>query len=163
MKKKVQDEQQDDVPSLLDIDQDSLDEEWMGQSKLYYSHAAQLAEARFQWAEAKTELEVLEAELGSKVREDPGEFGLDKITEKGVESAVLQTREYQKAVTKVNRKKYEVDVLEAAVTALEHRKRALEGLVTLYGLNYWSEPRVKGLAKEEFDDLKKKTVRRRGK
>lgn len=92
-----------------------------------------------------------------------------KITETTVKNAVTSDREVQKARSAIIEAKHEVDVLSAAVSALDQRKRALENLVTLHGQSYFSTPSVRNLepqartaAAEKIEETGKKAARSRG-
>ena len=47
--------------------------------------------------------------------------------------------------------KHKVDVLQVVVDALDHRKKALENLVTLHGMSYFASPKA---PKEIRNDVK---------
>lgn len=140
--------------SFIEIDKNNLDEEWLRQPKLYHSYALRLADAKDTLTRTKAELELVTAEVSMRVRLHPDDFSLPKITDSSVESAVLKTAEYKKALLQFHKAKHEVDVLEAAVSALEHKKRALENLVILEGRDYWAEPRAPKGHKEDIDKMK---------
>lgn len=135
---------------FLEIDQHALDKEWLSQPKKVFKYAQDLAHARKTLDEAKTELDLAEAELDKTIRNDPGEFGIEKLTEKTVQAAIKEQKEYQAAQKELLEAKHAVDILAAAVNALEHRKRALESLVTLHGQQYFSSPSVKASSGEDM-------------
>lgn len=124
------------------IDEHNLIEEWRNQPKLYHDYAFQLANARLDYSEARTELEVTEAELDYFIRNDPVQYGVTKITEGSVEKTIKLQKEWQAKVSEVSKAKHKVDVLEAAVRTLEHRKAALDNFVTLYVREYYCSPKV---------------------
>lgn len=127
--------------SLFDLDQHRLDAEWVNQPKAYYEQALLLADARKVLEQAKAERDVVDAELDKDIRLHPTKYKLEKLTEPVIANTVLLQKEHQKAGTLVIGAKHAVDVLQAAVDALDHRKKALENLVHLFLSNYWSEPR----------------------
>lgn len=124
------------------IDEHNLIEEWRNQPKLYHDYASKLADARLDYAEARTELEVTEAELDYFIRSDPNQYGVNKVTEGSVDKTIKLQQEWKDKVSEVSKAKHKVDVLEAAVRTLEHRKSALDNFVTLYVREYYSSPRV---------------------
>jgi len=146
----------------LQIDENQLDTEWLNQPQLYYRYAAKAADARRDFDAAKDELEVTKAEVDQSIRSDPAKFGLTKLTEATVASAVIIQEEYQKAQENVRQARHRHDVYQAAVSALDHRRKALENLVTLFMANYFSKPRVPKGAEEDVDKMEKGSVRRRG-
>jgi hypothetical protein len=149
-------------PSPLAIDRDSLDEEWVNQPDLYHTHAVNLADARKALDEEKIELDVVKAELDKEIRESPADFGLEKTTETSIALTIVTQKRYKQQQQKVIDAKHHVDVLAAMVTALDHRKRALENLVDLHGQSYFASPRTTGEKGEAMREAEKRSVRRRG-
>lgn len=148
--------------SVFEIDENALDREWIAQPILFYQYAERLADARLELDEAKANFDLVGAECDYAVRSNPQVYDLDKVTERAVEKAVINQEEFQAAQRKVQKAKHKVDVLQAFVTALDHRKRALEKLVDLFGMNYYAKPEA-GTAesKETMSRVRKKSVRSR--
>lgn len=144
---------------FFEIDPNRLDEEWLRHPGLYHKHAIILADARQEYEQKKAELEVLAAEIDRAVRMTPSEFGLEKVTETVVANTVLIQSSYRKLQKEVIEAKHNVAVAEAAVSTMEHRKKALENYVQLRGMDYFSEPRAKGLVREKMDEEKKRRIR----
>lgn len=130
------------------IDINKLEKEWLNQPKLFFYWAERLAEARFEEDAAKQKLELVEAQLDASIRENSEEYDLIKVTDKAVEACLTRQATYQNALTGLNKAKRTTNILQAAVTALDQRKRALESLVALHGQNYFSTPRTRGEAAE---------------
>lgn len=129
--------------SVTVIDRDKLDEEWLGQAETFEKYARRLADARNEQSILKAEFELRIAELTAAVRINPSRFGLVKVTESGIEQAVILLKEYQEAQRAMIDASHKVDLLKAVVDAMEHRKRALENLVDLFKASYFSDPRVR--------------------
>lgn len=149
--------------SIFDVDLFRLDKEWTGQAKLYFRWAKKLAEARADLEEEKASLELTEATLDKQIREDPASFDVSKISEKAIASALLVCKKYQRAQEKHRKAQHKVNLLAAAVTALDHRKKALEKCVDLHGQNYFAEPRAKTDAGKAAADHNSKQEARRPK
>ncbi len=150
----------------LEIDEQSLDLEWLRQPNLYMEYAEQLVEAKMEEADVKNRLEVVTAELDNRVRNDPNLTGSSKVTEAGIKNWIIVQLEYQEALKEHNEVKNKVMLLEAAVKALEHRKKALENLVILLNAKYFAapkEPRDISREKERMSEITKtiKTQRKR--
>ena len=139
-------------PDFFQIDPNQLDVEWVAQPRLYHSYAKKLAAARQDLEQAKTALEITEADLAQKIRRDPSKFGLEKLTEGAIREVIVLSADFKAATTELIDAKHLVGVLEAAVTTLEHRKRALEKLVDLRLADYFSEPRTKSMGREARED-----------
>lgn len=150
----------DDDFSFFEIDQNLLDEEWIRQPQLYFEYAKRLADARRDHDQQKAALDVVVAELDKAIREDPEKFGIEKVSETAIKLAIVGRKKHKAAVQAVADAKHAVDVLQAVVNALDHRKRALENLVDLWAANYFSTPRASDeSAREVVQDLE---VRSRG-
>jgi Mg-chelatase subunit ChlI len=146
---------------FIQPDPDRLDREWIKQPGLYLKYAEKLADARKDFADAKAELEVVKAELSRDIRAMPETYGLKKVTESGIEGAVVLQKKHRLALETMNECKHRVDVLEAVVSALEHKKRALENLVTLHGQSYFATPRADGTGRESLEEDLKRSARKK--
>jgi hypothetical protein len=150
--------------SFLEIDQHALDEEWVNQPELFYRYAAEKAQADREVDEAKAELDITRAELDEKIREDPSEYGINKLSNPAVERALSRCKSYQQAVEALADAKYKAAILDAAVKALDQRKYALQSLVSLHGQNYFSTPRATDDDAKEFArDSERKATRKKHK
>lgn len=138
----ARDNDDEDLSDVLDLDELRLDEHWIEQPKLFFRHASNLAVARRDLKDLEDELGIVQAEVSRSIRDDPQRYGLSKVTEPAVKAAIPEHRRYVKQIKKINAAKHNVEILSAFVTALEHRKRALEKLVDLHGQNYFSVPRT---------------------
>lgn len=147
---------------FFEINPNRLDEEWLRHPKLYHKHAIILADARKEYEQKKAELEVLSAEIDRAIRSTPSEFGLEKITETVVANTILIQPPYRKLQKEVIEAKHDVAVAEAAVSTMEHRKKALENAVQLHLADYFSEPKARGSAREKMEEEKKRRIRNSG-
>lgn len=147
---------------IFDLDQNRLDEEWLGQSKLYMTYASQLADARAEWERAKASRDLVSAELDRDIRSNPDKYDLVKITEGGVEKTIITQRGFQTSNEAVIKAKHKVDLLQATVEALDHRKKSLEALVSLWIGSYFSDPKAPKEGREKVDEITKRNIRQRG-
>lgn len=132
-----------DYENDIRIDQDSLDLEWLDQPHLVLVYSKNLAFWKKQVEIAKQEMDLIKAELDKKIREDPFEYEISvKVTESVVLNTIISQPDYKKAYAKYIDAKYEHNIAQAAVDAVEHRKSALENLVRLYGQQYFAGPKV---------------------
>lgn len=145
----------------LDVrpDPNRLDDNWVEQPGLRLAYGRELADAKRKVAEANAELKVTECELELAVRSDPEKYGLAKSTEGAVKTVVPTLDEYRKAKRALIESQHDADVLDAVVSAIDHRKKALEDLVQLHCCGYFAEPRAPEGARERMDDVKKSKVR----
>jgi len=143
------------------IDVDNLDKEWTAQPSLYSKYAKATADARREMDEAKTKLDVTKAEVAVLARREPEKFGLSKITEASLSQIVECNLRVKGAMEEVMESRHHYEVLQAAVGAMDHKKKALESLVSLFLADYFSQPRAKGATKEKVEDMEKQSVRRK--
>lgn len=145
---------------IIELDPFRLDEEWVNQPKLYREYAEQLADARKDVEEAKAQLDLVEAELYAELSSNPEKYGLSKTTEASIRNAILQEVDYQEAQQVVIDAKHRVGQLDAVVTAIDHRKRALEKLVDLRLSEYYSEPKDTRSRSAVSDAAEKKVLQK---
>ncbi len=159
--------------SVSHIDKHDLDGELVSQPELYEEYATQLEEARADLEEAKNELKVRDddydvawAKADLAIRKHPGSFGLDKVTEPAIKSAIIIEPSVTQARQIVYSTREEVlrlqrihGALHAVVGALDYKKRSLEDLCKLKLANYYSEPRLpkgKEEIRSEIEDQKRR-------
>ena len=146
--------------SFLEIDKFALDEEWIKQPGLYFEWAERVASARQSLDLAKAQLDVKRAEVSLKVRSRKV-ADKAKPTEALINTMIETDLTYQEAQNKVIRLKHRVDVLSGMVTALDHRKKALENIVQLDGRQYFAQPVAKDRdAQDRMATAKQKAVLR---
>jgi len=154
----------------LAIDPNELDVQCAGQGELFFKWAEKSVEAKKEADQAKFRMEVLFSQLSNKARKDPASFGLEKLTEAGITTAVKISAEYQEAYEEWIDAKSAADMLGKAVEAMEQKKRMLEVLITLHGQQYFAGPSVPRNLVDAWNDkkearssnVKKKTkIRRR--
>ena len=130
-----------DYQKAVAIDPDKLDEEIFSQPGLYMQFSEIYARAERKKEKLKHKLEVLKSKLNYEVRIDPGAFGLSKIktiSNPVVDNAVQHNSEVRKLQEEIIQTNYEVNIIGAAITSLEHKKRMLEKAVDLYNGQYFS-------------------------
>lgn len=152
-----------DIPdeSIVDIDEDILDKEWLKQPKLYMRYALLLAEAKHNLAQAKADVDVVSADIELQIRSTPLDFGISgKATEGAVHAVLVTQKKYKVAVKNLLEAQHRVDMLNAVLRALEHRKDTLENLVYLHGQNYFSTPRARG--SKDIEETTKREARKVG-
>lgn len=125
----------------LAIDPAILDEEWLRHPQLFMQYSEELANAIEERDYAKDRLDVKKAELDADIRKDPDEYGISKVTEAVVAGTVAieiaeatETDEFRAANKRVA-------LLQGAVRAFEHRKKALENLVQLNIAGFFAGPK----------------------
>lgn len=159
-KQKNLENNQDD--NFLSVDELSLDKDWSIQARLAKKWHLKLAQARDKLDTAKDQLEYIKSKLTVDIREDPASFGLRKATDKSIEAATVIHDRFQSAKEEVRQAKKEVGEIEAVTTAIEHKKKALEKMVDLWTMGYFSEPRASSNSRETLTDLEMRRLSTRG-
>lgn len=162
---------------VFDIDKNRLDDEWLNQPKRYFQWAVQLEDARADVDEAKrafdvakAEFDEVKAEVELTIRNKPDKFNLPKVTDKSIAAVLIMQPEYKEAQKELFKTQKAIDiakhragVLQAAVTALDQRKKALEKLVDLHGQKYFATPRASENSREAMEEVEKQSVRAKAK
>lgn len=144
----------------VEINPDALDVEWARQAQTFLKYSVEQAAARDKADRLKEKLEVYDAGLGLKIRSNPASFGLDKVTEGSVQAAILLDKDHQAASAQLAQARYELEVIGAAVRAMDQKKSALENLVRLQGQNYFAGPSVpRDIGKEWVKDAERRGAR----
>lgn len=132
----------EEFQNALDIDPDRLPHEWLRQPKLYFLASEELANARSKVDSYKSALEVAEAEMRLDIIKRPSRYNVsEKQTVAEINAAVIRTMANSKHVRRLRNAKHRMDVIQAFVNALDHKKKALENHVTLFVHNWYAEPR----------------------
>lgn len=124
------------------IDPSELDLCAATQADVFFYWAEQASEARAKLDRAKMQIELVENRLALDCRTEPSKFGLMKVTEAAITATVKNSEEYKEAVDQYLKAKQESQLADAAVNAMEQRKRMIEVLVTLHGQQYFAGPSV---------------------
>jgi hypothetical protein len=148
--------------SPFEIDSGNLEQEWIEQPLLRKEYGEQLADSKRNYSHAKAAFELTESEVLLDIRRDPEKFGFEtKPTEATASAAVVADKRYQKAYGKMIDAKHEQDLLEAAVSAAEHKKYALQDLVHLHLSEFHAKPRISGDNNRRMQEMEENTAARR--
>lgn len=138
-----------DLKKDIQIDMNSLHKEWQKQPQLYADWSEAHCDAIARRDSFKIKCDIKHSILSTDIRNNYGKYGLDKKpTEAQVEALIINNPEYQKMQEELAALNKEVNMLQAARTALEHKKRALEGLERLCLANYFSTVVATDVGKE---------------
>lgn len=124
------------------IDGQALDQEWLRQPQLMMKYCRHSAQAQKDLDAAKEKLDVVRVTLDKDIRSNPEKYELSKITDAVVANTIILQESYTEENGNYLQVKYEADMAKGAVRALEQKKDALEYLVKLFGMNYFSGPRM---------------------
>jgi hypothetical protein len=127
--------------SDVKIDESCLDIEWLQQPLKMIRYCKYLADCRKELDLKKEKLDVIKAQLDSSIRKRPEYYNIDKLTESAIQNTILLQDEYKEASDEYLEAKYNYDIAQAVVKAMEQRRDALENLVKLFGLQYFAGPK----------------------
>jgi hypothetical protein len=128
------------------IDKDNLEDEWVKQADLYEKYAEKANYFYNQYNSLKNHYTVCRAEEEMLVRTGEKDIGC-KITDKALSAHLDQEPELVKLNKEVAEAKYEYEMYNSAVFAMEHKKRALEYLTKLTLNNYYTQT-------DSYDDFR---------
>lgn len=142
------------------VDKHNLEEEWTKQSSLFLKWGEAHAEAITEKDRAKEKLDIIKSEIDSDIRTRPEKYGFDKKpTEAAISSIILKHPKYTEVNNEVIKCNEEVNVLAVAKEAMNHKKKALENLTTLWVAGYYSDPDIPKEAKEIVAEKKTKLIK----
>jgi len=125
-----------DFAKDVQINRMKLEEENEIQPSLYFLYSSQQADARQQRDAMSYKVKLVRAQRELHYRRNPPDDL--KITEGVISSLVEQDADYQAAQTDYRKAQDALTVLEAAVSALDTRKAALNNLTELYVKDYYN-------------------------
>lgn len=127
-----------DLKNDVQIDLNQLHLEWQKQPALYEQWSSAHCDAIAERDTFKIKCDIKHSVLSTDIRNNYEKYGLDKKpTEAQVEALIVSNPEYQKMQYDLAKMNKEVNLLQAARTALEHKKRALESLEKLQMARYF--------------------------
>ena len=146
----------------LRIDKHALEIEWEKQPTLFMQYAELEADAQEVKDRAVQKLGITQAEMDAKIRKDPSGYGLgDKVTDTAIKHIVVNSKEYKAAEDAVIVATKKVRIFGSAVTAMEHKKRALTKLTDLYLGGYYSSGGVPKEMKDSISKNRGESIRKR--
>ena len=147
---------------IFKINQLTLDKHWLDQPKLVIKYGLELADAKDRLDRTKSSLDVTKAVAMAQIRLVPKDFGLsEKPTVTALAASVDTHTKVQEIQDKLHKRKHTVEILQAMMNALEHRKRTLEGLVSLHGQQYFAIPQADEVGQEVLKTQTQGSVRNR--
>lgn len=141
---------------VVAIDELKLDRECVRLPTDYLKFAHAAADAKRAVDELKLELDTVEAEVSNSVRLAPDHYGVEKVTESAINSAVAASPKVRKAQRALIEAKHASEVRQAVVWALEHKKRTLTLLVELHGMGYFASPKVSEKGKRAIEEMERR-------
>lgn len=147
--------------SVVQINELKLDRECVRLPGSYLQWAVRAAEARQDVDELKAELSVVEADVGKRIRDNPGKFGLEKITENSVKEATQRSEDVQEKTQEYNTARHNLAMIEAVVSALDIKKKSLALLVELHVAGYGANVKMSSEGRDAVKNLMAKRLSKR--
>ena len=148
----------------FEIDLYNLDRELRDVARMTRQVGRQEADARHVYAQSKARLNIIRARLRFAIRRDPAKFGFITVKPSvdDVDAAIEMEKDYQEAQQAVDTAKLHLDYHTADVTAALDRRKALERLVDLLQLDYFSEKEPKAhtpAGRDRLENLRRRAIR----
>jgi len=134
--------------SDLEVNSNNLEEEWIIQPSLYMYYSEKYANAVLERDKSKRDLELVEAKLDLFIHQNWETEFSKQPSELLRRDYVISQSEYKEKLDLLINANYKVNLLQSAKNAFEHRKKALEQIVTMNITGYHSEPKIKVKPKE---------------
>jgi hypothetical protein len=136
----------------ITIDPDELAAELIDQALRYFRYSELYAQSVLDRDRAKESFSQVQAQLDSEIRNDPASYGIPKVTEAAIKSAILLDAKYSAANEEMQQASLVCNTLQGAVTAFDHRKRMLEKICDLKIAGLYSDPTVRKEVKTITED-----------
>ena len=155
-----------ELKSRMPIDRTRLDEECVGQAAMYADIGEFVSELKRDARNAKDFLDLEHSRLRKAIRENPGAYGIAKLTESALEDGVITHDDYRRALQSATEAQYLADCANVLIAAAEQRKSMIKDAVALYIHEYFSTkddmaPQKVGMRKvteERINDLRRGTA-----
>lgn len=102
----------------------------IGELFVYLKHAARIA---------KDHLDYVKAKVKHDIRENPGKYGVSKLSNDAVDEACLLAEEYRKALSDYSDAQYKADAAVVLLESAAQRKSSLRDAVSLYVHEYYNQ------------------------
>lgn len=142
----------------LEIHEDNLVRECVRHPRMVERVARTLAEATRTLALKERDLEVLKAEIESRIRSDPEKYGIEKPTEAAFKAAIMKSPKIDAAAREIIELEFERNLIIGANRTLDHRKRNLTDIVNLHGQNYFGDIKPTAEGREAVDKASSKKM-----
>jgi len=139
------------------INKYDLDGEWERQPINFQQWTESLADAINEKEKLKSRMDFLSATIAKKVRSNPRAYGLEKVTDKAIESIITLDPDFSSLSDQFIDANYNMNVLKGAVGALEQKRESLAWLSRLFLKSYYGAVQEKDFEfpeiKEQMDDV----------
>lgn len=132
------------------IDRSQLDDEWCRIADDIYAAAEKVTDFEAEILALNRRKKKLQTSFKLKIRAAPEDYGLEKLTEAGIEDALSNIKKYREADEAVEDVKILQMRAKNLVTGLVEKRRGLESVMTLFGWGYFADPKDKTSAADSM-------------
>ena len=137
-----------DYQKLMHIDESNLEDEWLGQAARYMEMVEANADGQKQLDQLADKLDVTQSTESAVIKHQMEAAG-EKVTEAAVSRALPDRPAIRSLKAQIIDAQRQATIVRGAVTAMEHRKKALEMLVQMQRARGRSEPTTNGATRTE--------------
>lgn len=123
------------------IDESNLEKEWIEHPSLVLYYNELWVAAVFERDKKKIELETIAAQLDSKIRKNWERYFDSKPTEVAIKNYITSDPKYKKKERELLEAVKQANLMTGVKNSFEHRKNALQNIVSLRISGFHSEPR----------------------
>jgi len=149
----------------LSIDKFALDTEWERQPMLFMDWVERSTDSLIERDRKKEQLDFVKAELDSAIRISPENFGIVKVTESAISSAIILDKKFRDIQNEYSEARKNAMIIAGAREAMEHKKKALESMTSLWIAGYYADPKIptkaREIASEQTTESLRSKLRRR--
>ena len=124
-----------DFREYLKVDKYNLDIEWENQANNFMDTCEWYADAVIERDRCKEQLELLKAQVGKEIKDNPKDFGIDKdpgkVTIDALNKATNLDDRVKEQQEELHEKNRQVNIMSGAREALSNKKKAIESLTEL--------------------------------
>jgi len=128
-----------DLRERIEVDRNELELEEEKQTSIHLEVGDLRVEAKRTVRQLEVDIKFLRSYLDGMIRENPGNYGIAKITGTAVDSAIMRNGEYREMENKLIDAQTISDHFQILLSTVEERKSLLKDLVSLYIYNYYSQ------------------------
>lgn len=150
----------------MQVDRFNLEIELERHTHMYLKYMELEVEAQDIRDRLERRVDLIKAEMDAKVRSNPKKYGIEKVSEGAIKSVVIKSQQYQEKEEEYLLAVKRARTLAGVMKGMEHRKRALTELTSLFNSGYYSgsRPSTEGISNKrqqrQRQELKERMAKR---
>jgi hypothetical protein len=142
------------------IDKYHLDVETSTHGKKFMHWVEKLAELNLSLKKKKALIVVKRAELNKDIRSNPDQYGIEKVTENAIQSAIEMDDDIQAMIQEQFLIEEDIEILKGVVEEIGGQRFMFEPLIRLYLASYYADTPIEG-RREASENLKNSNLKER--